>query len=356
MKLPTRRYRRRSQAGSARATSPLASRLVLGTVVGAVIMFGVATVDAATGATVPLLGNFAALPAPVASGPPVTPGTCLTWKQADAADAALVDCAQPHLFEQVGAIDVTGIDLPDEQRVRQLVNEQCTPLVVTYLSGRYDPNGKFRSGLLRPSAQSWDDGNRMLRCGLQAYSRSGALYPIVGKVADQDQARVEPPGTCLGIDGRAIGDPIDCAKPHAVESVGSVDLAVKFTDAFPSVADQDAYLQPECAKLAAAYAGGANAIEKKKLVVYWDNLNQQSWGAGTRRVACNVAALLKDPPGFAAVSGSARGQVSISDKPAPPAEQLVPPGAPAPEVGVEPADGDTPAEPAQAPQTPAPVP
>jgi len=33
-------------------------------------------------------------------------------------------------------------------------------------------------------------------------------------------ADVRPAGTCLGIDGRFIGDPVDCSLPHAEESVG----------------------------------------------------------------------------------------------------------------------------------------
>jgi hypothetical protein len=331
MELRTPRYRRRSEPRSWLSGGSPAIRWILGIAAGAAIMLSVATVDATTGAKVPLLGNLAALPAPAISGPALTPGTCLTWKQADAADLALVDCAQPHLFEQVASVDVSGQDLTDDKSWRQMVNERCTPLVVTYLNGKYDPNGRFRSSVLRPSTQSWNDGNRMLRCGLQAYSRSGALYPITGKVEGQDQARIQPAGTCLGVDGRAIADPIDCAKPHAVESVGSVDLSAKFKDAFPSVDDQDKFLQPECAKLAGDYAGGADVITKKKLVVYWDNLTQESWTAGTRKVACNLAALLKDPPGFAPVTGSVKGEVTVSDKAAPPAEQ-VQPGAPAPEI------------------------
>ena len=336
MQLRAPRYLRRSESRSWLKGGPPASRLILGAVVGAAIMLSVATVDATTDAQVPLLGNIAALPAPAISGPELAPGTCLTWKQADAADAAMVDCAQPHLFEQVASVDVAGQDLADDKRWRQMVTERCTPLVVAYLAGKYDPNGRFRSSVLRPPERSWNDGNRTLRCGLQAYSRSGALYPITGMVAGQDHARVQPPGTCLGIDGRAIGDPIDCAKPHAVEAVGSVDLAAKFKDALPSVDEQDRFLQPECAKLAAEYAGGREVIVKKKLVVYWDNLTQESWAAGTRKVACNLAALLPDRAGFAAVTGSVKGEVAVSNQPSPPAERVVAPGEPAPEV---PADG-----------------
>jgi hypothetical protein len=313
--------------------------IVVGLLVGAAVMLVVATLDAMTGAEVPVLSTLAAAPVPEdqlplaeRKPPPATPGTCLTWRRTDAADAKPTDCAGPHLFEQAGAVQLTefpaNAPLPDNERFRQLVNEQCVPLVDTYLNGKYDPDGKFRAGALKPSQKSWAKGDRSLRCGLQRFSRSGALYPIVGKVADQDQADVQPAGTCLGIDGRFIGDPVDCSLPHAVESVGSVDLGQKFSK-FPQVSDQDSYLQPACTKLAADYAGGDNVVSQKNLSVLWDNLTQESWNAGTRKVGCSLAAQLPDKSGFAPVTGSVKGPVQIGDQPAPPAPETVAPGAPA---------------------------
>jgi hypothetical protein len=305
-----------------------------------------------------VLGSFAALPSeagglPAEPVPAAVAGSCLNWKRVDAADAKEIDCTQPHLFEQVGAAPVADQSaFPDDAQWRQLVNDRCTPLVVGYLNGRFDPDGKFRVGALKPSQKRWDEGDRELRCGLQAASRSGALYPIVGKVAEQDQSDVHEPGTCLGIDGRAIGDKVDCGAPHAVESAGFLDLATEFKDAFPSVGDQDRFLQPACTKLATDYAGGAQVISEKKLTVYWDNLTAESWAAGTRKVGCNLAALLPDRSGFAPVTGSVRGPVTIGDKPAPAAESVVP-GAPAPSESEAPPE--SPAEPPASPQPPEPT-
>ena len=312
-------------------------RIVAGVVIGALTMFGVATLDTFAGATVPVLGTFAALPV-ADSGPqvvevpppPSQPGTCLSWSRADAADAQVVDCGQPHLFEQSGSVAVTDQPtLPDDQQWRQLVKQRCTPVVLKYLNNRFDPDGRYRVGALKPSAAKWTEGDRELRCGLQSASQSGALYPIQGKVADADQASVQQPGTCLAIDGREIGDPVDCAKQHAVETVGIVDVAKKFTSAFPAVADQDAFLQPECDKIADAYAGSPDAITQKKLTVYWDNITQDSWNAGTRKVNCNLAALLPDRSGFAPVTGSVKGTVAVGSTPAPPASDTPDPGVPA---------------------------
>jgi hypothetical protein len=317
--------------------SPAPRRLGVGVLAGALTMFVVALLDTVTGAQVPVLGSFAALPAPTGqqeivevAPPPATPGTCLTWGRPDASDTTVVDCGKTHLFEQAGTVQLADQkELPDDGRWRQLVRERCDPVVRDYLGGRFDPDGRYRVGALKPSPAKWEQGDRELRCGLQSASRSGALYPMAGTARDQDQSAVHEPGTCLGIDGRTIGDPVDCGGAHAVEAVGVVDLGGKFDDDFPAVDDQDEFLQTECTKIATTYSGGDDVITDKKLTVYWDNLTEDSWKAGTRRVNCNLAALLPDRSGFAPVTGSVRGQVSVGDTPAPPQTNTPEPGVPA---------------------------
>ncbi|WP_214406078.1 septum formation family protein [Pseudonocardia lacus] len=333
-----RRAPARPRRGS--STQHPARRVVLGVLVGALTMLGVASLDTMGAGTVPVLGSFAALPAAPAvpevievEPPPATPGTCLNWSRADAADTALVDCAQSHLFEQAGSVALTDqVVLPDDQKMRQLVNERCTPVVVDYLGGKFDPVGRYRVGALKPSAAKWEQGNRDLRCGLQSASRSGALYPMVGKASEGDQANVQEPGTCLAIDGKTIGDPVSCSGRHAVETVGIVDLSGQFPDAFPQVGDQDGFLQPECARIAGEYVGDPAAIAAKGLTVYWDNLTEESWNAGTRRVNCNLAALLPDRSGFAPITGAAKGTVVVGGEPAAPSANTPAPGVPAPPV------------------------
>ncbi|HVL83776.1 MAG TPA: septum formation family protein, partial [Pseudonocardia sp.] len=309
-------------------------RIATGVLVGALTMFGVATLDAFAGAQVPVLSSITALPSEPAAPevvelppPPADPGTCLMWTRPDAADTAVVDCAQPHLFEQAGSVRlVDQTALPDDAGWRRLVEERCTPVVTGYLDGKFDPDGRYRIGALKPSPAKWEQGDRELRCGLQSASRSGALYPTTGRVAEQDQSAVHEPGTCLGIDGRTIGDPVDCAGPHAVETVGIVDLSEEFPEEFPAVADQDEFLQPECTRIAGEYAGGAEVIEEKKLTVYWNNLTEASWTAGSRRVNCNLAALLPDRSGFAPVTGPVKGSVVVGAEAAPPATATPQPG------------------------------
>lgn len=339
-------------------------RLAAGVLAGALTMLVVALLDTVTGAQVPVLGSFASLPSPArqevveVAAPPATPGTCLNWTRADASDTHAVDCAQAHLFEQAGTVLLADqTELPDDGRWRQLVRERCDPVVRQYLGGRFDPDGRFRIGALKPSPAKWAQGDRELRCGLQSASRSGALYPMAGRAVEQDQAAVHQPGTCLAIDGRTIGDPVDCAGPHAVEAVGIVDLAEKFDgEQFPAVDAQDEFLQTECTKIASSYAGGDDVIGEKKLTVYWDNLTEDSWAAGTRRVNCNLAALLPDRSGFAPVTGSVRGPVTVGDTPAPPATGTPEPGVPAQMPPVEPVPSTPPAAPSPTTPTATPPP
>lgn len=354
-------------AAPARLPEPrIVRRIVAGVLVGALTMFGVAALDSLAGAQVPVLGTLASLPVPADErggavdvvAPPATPGTCLSWQRPDAADAATVDCGRPHLFEQAGSVTLTDqVALPDDATWRQLVKERCTPVVQQYLGGKHDPSGRYRIGALKPSAAKWDDGDRELRCGLQSASRSGALYPISGKAAEGDQSNIQQPGTCLAINGNRVGDPTDCAGLHAVESVGVVDLSEKFKDKFPAAGDQDGYLQPACSKVAGEYAGGADVITQKKLTVYWDNLTEESWNAGSRKVNCNLAALLPDRSGFAPITGSVKGAVQVGDKPAPP-QNGPGPGTPAqpPATDGPPADGAPPAGGDDAEKTTAPPP
>ena len=59
-------------------------------------------------------------------------------------------------------------------------------------------------------------------------------------------------------------------------------------------------------------------IGDKKLTVYWDNLTEDSWKAGTRKVNCNLAALLPDRSGFAPVTGTVKRR-GVGGRPARPA-------------------------------------
>ncbi len=319
-----------------------ARRGVIGILAGALIMLIAATALAATGQGLEVLGVADQQPAAsggTASGddaderPTLTtePGRCLTWGRDDAGDVREVDCAQSHLFESVGAVDATqppGAPFPDDAAWQQLVTDQCLPAAQAYLQGRLDPAGRYRAGALKPTAAAWQGGDRTVRCGLQAPGRTGALFPSRGRVADADQAVVFDPGTCLGLVGKEVSDPVACGETHAAEVAGTVDLGTQFRDAFPSVDQQDNYLQPTCQRIAEQYVGSAQKLTDSKLTVYWTNLAEGSWTAGTRRVSCNLGSLLADSSGFAPLTGKAAEGVTIGGE-APATAPSLRPGAPA---------------------------
>jgi hypothetical protein len=323
----------------------LARRGVIGVLAGALIMLFAASAFAATGNGLGFLGlagndsgSSPGILGGSSSGPETdkaqlatAPGTCLTWQRADGGDVRQVDCSASHLFESAGTVTANqpdGAPFPADAAWQKIVSDQCATVVQGYMRKPLDPTGRFKIGALKPTATAWGDGDRTVRCGLQAPGVTGALLSSTGKVADADQAVVFAPGTCLGLNGKEVSDPVSsCAKTHAAEVAGTVDLGTKFTKALPSVDDQDNFLQPACTKVAQD-AVGAQKLTDSKLTVYWTNINQASWDAGTRRVSCNMGSLLNDNSGFAPLTGAVKDGVKIGGgAPASP-DPLPPPGAP----------------------------
>lgn len=277
--------------------------------------------------------------------------SCLTWTELDASDADRVDCSEPHLFEVTGTVDLRPdfgdrSPFPADEVWRQLITDECSTVSQLALANQFDPFGRFSVGAIKPSADLWDGGQRMLRCGLQASGRSGALYATTGRVLDQDQSDVHEIGSCLGNDGRGVGDPVECTEPHAVEIVGVVNLSAAFPQGYPDEAAQDMLLSEECTRLATEYAGGPEVVGEQGLTVFWETLRAESWEAGSMRVDCRLAAFLPDRSGFAPVTGSVRAGVQVGTEPAPAAETAE---GPAPTTLVPVPDASTPGPPAPPP-------
>jgi len=250
-------------------------------------------------------------------------GDCLTWSAIDASDLEKVDCEQTHLFEVVEDIDLSvfpgaewgpGSRFPSVLRFTELRDEHCAPAAMDYLQGRFDPHGKFSVGLINPGEAGWEAGERTLRCGLQFSSTTGNLLPIEGRVADQDQSRAWEVGTCIGINNGVPADPVDCAQPHAFEVAAVVDMSAQFPGGVPSTEDQDKYLETTCTETTNAYLGDPEALRNKTLTLFWDNLDFDSWLAGSRKVNCSVGKQV-DGGGFASITGSAKGDILIDGQP-----------------------------------------
>jgi hypothetical protein len=270
-----------------------------------------------------LLGLSAFTSLPVAGGPlaghsvvnAVNPafessaGDCLNWAKPDLSDVTKVDCASQHLFEVTGTVDITstypkGAPFPDGALWQKISQDHCTQPSVSYLGGKLDPFGKYTVGPLNPGEQRWSEGYRTLRCGLQVAGPSGGLLPSYGTAKTQDQSDVYDPGVCLGINGNAVADPIDCAKPHTFEIIGVVDLGAALPGDHPALEKQDKVLSDQCNKIATDYTGGAD-LKEKGLVVAWDNRAAESWAVGSKKANCKIGAVPGDG-GLVAWTGSVR--------------------------------------------------
>ncbi|MGH2952345.1 MAG: septum formation family protein, partial [Solirubrobacterales bacterium] len=299
----------------------MTGRITAGAVLGALVALAAWGMQAGPS---PLLAVAPGLvPTPSPQPLRAAPHTCLSWQKPDASDAQVVSCSQPHLFEVTGAVELTDFDaqapFPDAAGWQQLVTERCTERTSQVLADRFDPFGRFTAGAIKPSEAGWGSGDRTLRCGVQSTGRTGTLFPTTGSVLAQDQSDVHPPGTCLGNDGKAVGDPVDCVSAHAVEVVGVVDLKGAFPDGYPDEAAQDKLLNTECTRLAKDFAGGPEVVGKKGLTLFWETLRAESWQAGSARVDCRLGAFLPDRSGFAPVTGSVKGPVQVGKEAAPPA-------------------------------------
>ncbi len=283
-----------------------------------------------------------------------TAADCITWTDPESPELESVPCEQEHMFEVAAKIDlapVAGMEfgpnalLPGVERLALLRDEQCAMVVDDYLDGRLDPRGRFTVGLIRPSEGAWARGERTVLCGLQQTSVDGGVNkPFEGRVADQDQSLVYAPGTCRGIVDGLPSDPVPCDEPHAVEITAIIDLAEEFPDAFPTLEDQDEFLEPACRAASEEYIGSPEGLYEKQLTVFWDNIGEPSWQVGSRLVNCTVGH--GDADGrLATIVGDVRGEITLDGHAPDPDADAVPPPAPAPgaPAGAPPAPADQPA-------------
>lgn len=249
-------------------------------------------------------------------------GDCLNWTKSNLSDVAKVDCGSQHLFEVTGVVDIAseygeGAAFPDDATWQKISTDHCAKTSLQYLDNKFDPFGKYSVGPLNPGEKQWQSGYRKLRCGLQVAGPGGGLLPSYGTAKTQDQSDVYDPGVCLGINGKSVGDPIDCVKPHTYEIVGVVDLNVSIPGDFPPLDKQDEVLSGQCATVAAEYSGGAD-LKARGLIVTWDNRVAESWAVGSRKVNCKIGAVPPDNTGLTAWEGSVRNPNAPPIKPSNP--------------------------------------
>ncbi|BBZ46794.1 septum formation family protein [Mycobacterium parmense] len=313
-------------------------------------------------------------------------GDCLMWPDTTPESASIVNCADDHKFEVAESIDMRtfpgseygpNAEPPTPARIQQITQEQCEAAVRNYLGPKFDPNSKFTVSLLWPGDRAWrQSGDRRMLCGLQLPGLNNQQEAFKGKVADVDQSKVWPTGTCLGIDSatnQPIDVPVDCAAPHAMEVTGTVNLAEKFPAGLPAEPDQDGFIKDSCTKMTDAYLAPVK-LRTTTLTLIYPTVSLSSWSAGSREVACSIGATLGNG-GWATLVNTAKGHLLINGQPPVPPPDIpeerlnlpqipvqVPSPAPASQPSAPPAippnnqhlPGQQPAGPQQAPAPPAP--
>ena len=253
-------------------------------------------------------------------------GSCLSWPDNSPDAATIVDCQDDHRFEVADSVDMRtypgteyGPDAapPSAARIQQISLEQCEPAVKQYLGAKYDPNSRFSISLLWAGDKAWEQsGERRMLCGLQLPGPANQQIVFKGKVADLDQSKVWPAGTCLGIDpstNQPTDAPVDCSAPHAMEVTGTVNLAEKFPDGLPVEADQDAFIKEVCNRLTDAYLAPVQ-LRDTTLTLIYSTVSLPSWSAGSRQVSCSIGATLGNG-GWATLLNTAKGPLLINGQP-----------------------------------------
>lgn len=321
-----------------RTLQPMATRrALLLTALGGLLIAGVVTAIPAVGTGPGRLAGYIdsnPVPSTGARGNPAfsraTSSNCLMWPDGTPDSAAIVNCTDDHRFEVAESVDMRtfpGSEYgpnaapPSPARIQQITQEQCEAAVRNYLGPKFDPNSKFTVSLLWSGDRAWrQSGDRRILCGLQLPGANNQQIVYKGKVADIDQSKVWPTGTCLGIDSatnQPVDIPVDCAAPHAMEVTGTVNLAEKFPAALPPEPEQDGFIKDACTKMTDAYLAPIK-LRTTTLTLIYPTVSMPSWSAGSRAVACSIGATLGNG-GWAALVNSAKGPLMINGQaPVPP--------------------------------------
>ncbi len=328
-------------------------RALLLTALGALLIAGVITALPVSGNQTGLVSYLAADPVPStgtrgnATFNNAKGGDCLNWPEKSPDDAAIVDCKDDHRFEVAESVDMRtfpgteyGPDAapPSPARIQQISQEQCQVAVRRYLGPKFDPNSRFTVSMLWSGDKAWRQyGERRMLCGLQLPGPDSQQLSFKGKIAEVDQSKVWPAGTCLGIDptsNQPTDIPVDCLTPHAMEVTGAVNLAEKFPGGLPAEDDQDAFIKDACTRMTDAYLAPVQ-LRSTTLTLIYSTISLPSWSAGSHQVACSIGATLGNG-GWATLLDTAKGPLKINGQPPVPppdipAERLNMPPVPMPD-------------------------
>jgi len=305
-------------------------RALLLTALGGLLIAGVLTALPRSNGPTGLTGSANSIPLSGARGNDAfnhaQSGDCLNWPDRTPDAASIVACKDDHRFEVAESVDMRtfpgseyGPDAapPSAARIQQISQEQCQVAVRRYLGARFDPNSRFTISMLWSGDKAWrQSGERRMLCGLQLPGANNQQVAFKGKVADVDQSKVWPAGTCLGIDpsiNQPTDIPVDCSAPHAMEVTGAVNLGEKFPDALPAEADQDAFIKDACTRMTDAYLAPIQ-LRSTTLTLIYSTISLPSWSAGSHQVSCSIGATLGNG-GWSTLLNSAKGPLVINGQP-----------------------------------------
>ncbi|AJI79991.1 septum formation family protein [Corynebacterium singulare] len=271
-------------------------------------------------------------PAQAASFTSASAGACVTWDIAEDGTATgfeQTSCDKPHRFEISAREDLSAYptsefgrnaERPDITRQNALRDELCEAPTVSYLNGKWDPNGRYDIASILPPAASWEKGDRTLLCGLQTTDSAGIPQESTGKVSEVDQAVVAKPGECRKVDENKVISTVPCTEPHQMETVSVINVAERFPGGYPSDEELDKHLSETCTQDAMDYLGGEENLYQSTLQPFWGALTRESWEGGSRSVNCSLIHV--NNGFFSTVTGSAKdGRDGLSIDGAPPTEQ-----------------------------------
>ncbi|MGB0962234.1 MAG: septum formation family protein [Mycobacterium sp.] len=284
-------------------------------------------------------------------------GDCLNWPDNTPDAAEIVDCTKEHRFEIAESVDMRtfpgseyGPDAtpPSAARIQQISQEQCAAAVKRYLGARFDPNSKFTVSMLWSGDKAWQQaGERRMLCGLQLPGAGNQQLTFTGKVAEMDQSKVWPAGTCLGIDpatNQPTDIPVDCATPHAMEVTGAVNLGEQFPAGLPPEPEQDTFIKDACTRMTDVYLAPIQ-LRNTTLTLIYSTVSLPSWEAGSRQVSCSIGSTLGNG-GWSTLLNTAKGPLMINGQPPIPPpdipqERLNLPEIPMPDFSVGPSSPST---------------
>jgi hypothetical protein len=301
----TQPFAARSEGRTPRTNSTRRALAIAG--LGGLLIAGVTVITTSGSRTAPSASGHGSTAVDIAHT-----GDCLSWPKNSPDQAHLADCNAEHLFEVAQSVDVS-----DSQ-------QGCQPAVQRYLGTRYDPNSKFAIGVLGRDAAGSQSAGQHLLCGLQLPGSDKQPVAFKGKIAELDQSRVWPSGTCLAVDPSSnLADiTVGCSAPHAQEITGAVNLADAWPGPPPSQPDQDAFIRDACTRATDAYLSPV-ALPTTGLTLIYSTVPPPSWLAGSRQVSCGIGAPLGDR-GWATLNGSAKDRLLINGG-APGARPAAPP-------------------------------